>query len=79
MDGTMYTTRDFLHRPVSIRSTRGTVVVTSAGDCCDHILEAGMSLRIRPKGLLAIRSLSPAARAIIFGGRNGRRGRVLAF
>lgn len=79
MDGNMYTMRDILHRPVSIRSTSGAIVVTSAGDSCDHVLESGESLQIRPKGLLAIRGLSDEARALIFGGRSGRTGRELLF
>ena len=75
----LFTTRDVLHRALSIRSTEGVIVVTSANDCCDHILGAGESLHIRPKGLLAIRGLSPEAKAVVFGGRNGRQGRELQF
>ena len=66
-------------RPMSIRSTKGVIVVTSGNDCCDHILGAGETLHIRPKGLVAIRGLSPEAGAIVFGGRGGRRGRELEF
>lgn len=71
--------RNVLHRPVSIRSTEGTIVVTSTNDCCDHVLGAGETLHIRPKGLLAIRGLSTEARATVFGGRNSREGRNLEF
>ena len=76
---TVYTMRDVLHRPVSIRSTKGSIVVTSKDDCCDHVLCAGESLHIRPRGILAIRSLSHDARAIVYGGSRSRQGRDIEF
>ncbi len=76
---TIFTMRDVLHRPVSIRSTEGIIVVTSPNDCCDHVLATGETLHLRPKGVLAIRGLSQDAKATVFGGKTGREGRNLEF
>ena len=78
-ENTVYAYRDVLHRPVSIRGLEGSVVVTCESDAEDHILAAGDRLAIRPRGLLAIRSLGSGARAAMYGGKAGREGRTVEF